>query len=377
MGPRDDVGAAPRTLARRPAGPGAAVPLLVGSLLLLGLPALPQVGLSAGSGPAGALPASEGPVPVPTFPQECPEPVAVEAPGSPLEWRAAPGLEGSARALAGRRGLAAPLPAIGPPEAFLAGSRPTVYLLRDLACLGAHGLARPQPDWVAGVASAEGGFVALRADPARGDLRELGTVFRHELAHLALSAATGDRAPRWLQEGYAQYASGSWNWREAWRIRLALLFRGEDPLRELRLGFPGNAEGARLAYLLSYTAVSELVRMAGEPGLAAFFAELREGATLDGALRRVYGLSLHRFEERWRERTEARYGWLYLLSRASVFWVAVTLLLLWMGWRRRRRDRRRMEALREAERREAARGEERKPWADGGWTPGRPPRGMP
>lgn len=305
---------------------------------------------------------------------ECPEPVAVEAPGSPLEWRAAPGLERAARGLAARSELLAPLPGIGPPETLLR-ARPTVYLLRDLGCLEAHGLAAPRPDWVAGVASARGEFIALRVDPGRGDLRELGTVFRHELAHLALSAATGDRAPRWLHEGYAQFASGSWNWREAWRVRFALASRGEDPLEELAVGFPGDAEGARLAYLLSYTAVAELASLAGESGLAALFAELGEGATMDGALRRVYGLTLDRFEERWRDRVKGRYGWLYLISRASVFWVAVTLLLLWLGWRRRRRNRRRLEALREAERREAARGEEDRPWERGGWTPGRPPRG--
>lgn len=306
----------------------------------------------------------------------CPEPVAVGAPGSPVAWRAPPELERVARALAENRKLLAPLPGIGEPGAVLEG-RPTVWVVEDLGCLEAYGLGGVRPDWVAGVASSSGGFIALRASRERGDLSALPAVFRHELAHLALAAAAGGRAPRWLQEGYAQYAAGSWDWREAWRLRFALLLRGGDILEGLSLGFPRDAEGARLAYLLSYTAVHELVSMAGSDGLAAFFGALRQGDGVDGALRRVYGLTLDQFEERWRGRVETRYGWLYVVSRASVFWLAVTLLLLWMGWRRRRRDRRRMEALREAERREAERGEEPRPWEEAGWTPGRPPGGPP
>ncbi len=310
-------------------------------------------------------------------PDPCPEPVPVDVEGSPLIWRAEPDLRPIARALAENRALLAPLPGIGDPAAALAGAfqRPTVWILGDLGCVEAHGLAPAQPDWVAGLASGRGGYIALRAERGGGGPGSLATVFRHELAHLGLYAATDGRAPRWLQEGYAQYASGSWNWEEAWRLRVALLFRGEDALRELALGFPRDAEGARLAYLLSYTAVHELAAMGGERGLAAFFGAYREGGGTDAALRRVYGLTLGRFEERWRERVEARYGWLYVVSRASVFWVAVTLLLLWMGWRRRRRDRRRLEGLREAERREEGRGEEG-PWEEGGWDPRRPPRGM-
>lgn len=309
--------------------------------------------------------------------RSCPTPVSLEAPGNPLAWRAEPDLAPIARALAENRALLAPLPGIGDPGPVLAEAygRPTVWVLGDLACIEAHGLAPAQPDWVAGLASGRAGYMALRAE-AEG-VGSLPTVFRHELAHLALHAATDGRASRWLQEGYAQYASGSWNWQQAWRIRFTLLVRGGDVLEGLTLGFPRDAEGARLAYLLSYTAVHELANLGGERGLATFFRALREGATTDEALREVFGLTLAGFEERWRERVETRYGWLYLISRASVFWVAVTLLLIWMGWRRRRRDRRRMEELREAERREASRGEERGPWEAGGWEPGRPPRGPP
>jgi len=44
-----------------------------------------------------------------------------------------------------------------------------------------------------------------------------------------------------------------------------------------------------------------------------------------------------------------RYGWLYLLSRAGLFWLGVTALVLFVALRRSRRDRRRLDALRASE----------------------------
>ena len=72
----------------------------------------------------------------------------------------------------------------------------------------------------------------------------------------------------------------------------------------------------------------------------------------DEALRRVYGLTESQFETRWKRTVTQRFGVLYVISRATVFWVAVTFLVLWLGWRRRRRDRAKMARLKEAERRE-------------------------
>lgn len=285
----------------------------------------------------------------------CPTPVAVQADDPLLRWRAEPGLEGIARALAAQEGARRPMPAVGPLEDALPSGPepPTVWLLRDLVCLAAHGITDVRADWVAGVASHDGNFIALRADGSRGDLEGLPAVFRHELAHLALEEATGGNAPRWLHEGYAQYAAGSWDWQQAWRLRFVFLTGGGDELRELSLGFPGDATGARTAYLLSYTAVQELAGLSGPRGLQVVFTRLREGATMDEAVRRTFGITLDQFEERWRKRVGERYGILFMLSRATAFWVAVTVALLLLGWWRRRRDRKKLERMREEERREA------------------------
>lgn len=292
--------------------------------------------------------------PSPAAAQEPGEPAlgdAVRVEGAPLPVRAEPGLEELARSLAADRAAWAPLPGIGGPAAWF-DEPPTVWIVRDLGRVPGPG---PEP-WAAGFADAGRGLLAVRAGHgAAGGLAGLRRTFRHELAHLALARATGGRAPRWLHEGYAQLVSGSWDAGQAWKLRWTL-FRSDGSLLErMSLRFPEDEQGARIAYMLSYTAVNELTRRGGARALGTFFERLREGATLDAAMRDVYGMTAGQFEERWRETVRGRYGWLYVLSRASVFWLVLTVALLVLGWRRWRHDRERWESLRRKEAAEARR----------------------
>ncbi|MDP2479868.1 MAG: peptidase MA family metallohydrolase [Candidatus Palauibacterales bacterium] len=275
-----------------------------------------------------------------------PRPCAGQGTGS-LAVRAGPGLERVARALARDSSVLAPMPGIGAPLAVLTDTA-TLWVVRDFGRVpGAPGA---EPDWVAGLALPDRHVLAVRASGAgAGRLSSLRSTARHELAHLALDAVTDGRAPRWLQEGYAQLAAGDWDWGQAWRLRLAILRQGTDALSDLDAHLRGSEDEARLAYLLSYTAVHRLADLGGPAALQALFIRLRSGDSMDGALRSVYGVTESQFVRRWEAGVRDRYGWLFLLSRASLFWIAIALLLLLVGWRRRRYDRRRMERLRREE----------------------------
>lgn len=283
---------------------------------------------------------------------------AVRVEGAPLPIRAEPGLEELARSLASDRAAWAPLPGIGDPATWFR-EPPTVWVVSDLSRVPGPGT---EP-WAAGFADASRNLIAIRAGHgAAGGLQGLRRTFRHELAHLALERATGGRATRWLHEGYAQIVSGSWDAGQAWRLRWAL-FRSEGSvLEQLSLSFPEDEQQAQIAYLLSYTAVNELARRGGSRALESFFRRLSEGATLDQAMRNTYGMTSAQFEERWRKTVQGRYGWLYALSRASVFWLLLTVAMLLLGWRRWRHERERWEELRRKEAAEASRG----PWT-GRW----------
>jgi len=271
-----------------------------------------------------------------------------QTPGVGFRIRAEPGLEEIASRSVRDPGALSDFPGIGSPEVWI---RDTVELIlvRDLSSLNEAGFGPPE-QWVAGLADPAGLRIALRAGTELETLATMRTVFRHEFAHLLVHSATGGRAPRWLHEGYAQFASGAWGWDDAWRIQIALFRTGSGSLRDVDLRFRGNQEDVRLAYLLAYTIVQELHSSGGDAGLAALFATLRNGDSVDAGLRQVYGLTQEQFERRWRATVMDRYGWLYLLSRAALFWFLITGVVLTVGLRRMRRDRRRLEEMREQER---------------------------
>jgi hypothetical protein len=268
-----------------------------------------------------------------------------------VRWLSDPGLEGVAATLAEDEWIFSAFPGIGEIGAVLTDTV-TIRLVDEFRPSEDFPVAEPEP-WVAGTAVPDLNLISLRGSSGQGGLMPLRQVLRHELAHLALSAATAGNSPRWLQEGYAQFAAGAWGTGEAWRLQLAFM-HGDASLHALALRFPRQQQAATLAYLLSYTAVVELHGLSGDAGLRAMFDRLAGGDDFDASLRTVYGLTETQFEEKWRREVAGRYGWLYVLSRASLFWVALTLALLVFGWRRRRYNRMRWEALRRAEAAEAA-----------------------
>ncbi|MFW5947296.1 MAG: peptidase MA family metallohydrolase [Gemmatimonadota bacterium] len=207
------------------------------------------------------------------------------------------------------------------------------------------------PEWGAGVADPVAGRIVLPTyDWERTPPRGVYTTLRHELAHVALQRYLGRaRTPRWFTEGYAQWAAGEWRWESAWRLRLAFLGRTAPPLDSLTLRWPVGEADARVAYLLSASAVVYLVDRSGERGLRIFLERWRELQDFDTALRRTYGVTLGQFEEDWRAYVKRSYGWTVLLGQSLVFWLVAALLLVVLYVIRRRRDRARLEQLRATE----------------------------
>ncbi len=265
-------------------------------------------------------------------------------PGLPaIVARAAPGLEDLAASTAADPAVWGPMPGLPPATELLAFDTVVVWYTSDLAELDSLGLGRAEP-WVAGVAAPADRIIALRIDGPQRNLPGLRAVYRHEAAHVMLHAATGGNVPRWFQEGYAQAASGTWNWNDGWRLQFLLVRRGQSMLAGLDTGFRVGFDPPT-AYLLSYTAVATLYELAGDPGFASLFAELRSGVSFEQALRSVYGLTGRDFEQRWRRQVLDRYGWLYLFSRTGLIWLAVATLVLAVGISRVRRDRARLEQM--------------------------------
>lgn len=207
------------------------------------------------------------------------------------------------------------------------------------------------PEWRAGVAIPDLNMLVMptgegvRVVDGEG-LRTL----RHEWAHLGLHGYLGDlRAPRWFDEGYAQWASGGFDAAEAWRLRVLIAFGRAPAMDSLDLRWPTGRDEALSAYLLSASALNYLLEPGGERGLELFFERWRRDRSFDSAFLETFGVTSGQFEEDWRRHVRQRYGWLFVVSRSSVFWSLLALVLLFMVRVRARHNRERLARLRAGE----------------------------
>ena len=205
------------------------------------------------------------------------------------------------------------------------------------------------PEWGAAIAFPESRRIVVHGRDAGGRMGDPFLVLRHELAHLALHEGLGDIPPRWFDEGYASFAAGEWGREEALATSVALVFRRLPRLDSLDAYFEGGSERANEGYALAHRAVDELASLDERRGLSLFFDYWRQSRSIDLAVRQAYGLTLDDFERRWQERTRRRYGGIALTADFALLGIigGATLFPLWLA--RRRRDRQRLAALRDAD----------------------------
>jgi hypothetical protein len=243
---------------------------------------------------------------------------------------------------------APPLPAL--PQDILAPASVDVYLAPDAERWDSL-TGGAVPEWGAGVADPFAGVIVLPTyDWVRTPPHTIYQTLRHELAHVALQRYIGAaRSPRWFTEGYAQWAAGQWDWDSPWRLRLALAGQRAPPLDSITLDWPAATADARIAYLLSASAVAYLVDQSGEHGLIIFLQRWRDMQDFEAAFRATYGRTMGQFESDWRRHVKRTYGWGVLLGHSMFFWLIAAFFLLVLFAIRRRRDRERMETLRNTE----------------------------
>jgi peptidase MA superfamily protein len=205
------------------------------------------------------------------------------------------------------------------------------------------------PEWGSAVAFPDSRRIVLQGRRAGSDAGDPLNVLRHELAHLALHERLGNMPRRWFDEGYASYAAREWGREEVLATNLALAVRGMPTLDELEGSFEGGASAAQSAYALAYRAVAELAQIDRERGLSLFLEYWRTTGSFEKALRQAYGMTSADFEKRWRDRTRSQYGLLALASNLTVVGLMLLFVMTPLYVARIRRNRRRLERMREAE----------------------------
>jgi len=263
---------------------------------------------------------------------------------------AEPGLERTARELAD--GADATLARIARDLPDLPAPREVeIHLVREARELPAVAPAgRGAPPYAIGVAYPDLGIISIAMHRDATVLDPLQTL-RHELAHVALGAALGDRAPRWLHEGFAYQHSAEWSPDRVETLAGMAWLDGIIPLEQLEIAFPDQESPANRAYAESYDFVGFLSRRgrwedSSDDGDRApfrrFLSEIGHGADLDTAAVRAYGRPLHWLFEEWREDLSSRYRLAPLGLLGLIAWIACALLVVFAWWRRRRVNRKRV-----------------------------------
>ncbi|HET9622724.1 MAG TPA: hypothetical protein VFP84_15230, partial [Kofleriaceae bacterium] len=266
--------------------------------------------------------------------------------------RAEPGLEKVARQLAasGEQALAeisADLADLTTPKAI------EVQLIRNASDLAAVAPAgRGAPAWAIGVAYPDLGIISV-AIRRGAELADPQATLRHELAHIALGAALGDRAPHWLHEGFAYQHSRDWSLERAETLAGMAWMRGVIDLAELDRAFPAGELPAHRAYAESYDFVGFLAARgrwddqsdAGDRWpFRRFLRALGQGSELDAAAKTAFGKPIRALFEEWKSDLGNRYMLAPIGLLGFVLWVLCALLLALAWWRRRRQNQRRMAA---------------------------------
>jgi hypothetical protein len=192
-----------------------------------------------------------------------------------------------------------------------------IVVVRDLLSLSAMtGLPYASAQNTGTVAVAKWGRVTLlspRASPHGYPWRD---TLAHELAHLAVTRATRDRAPLWLQEGIAKREEVRWrdpgpfDWRPPPESVVERAIERGVAFRLDKLGpsiaMLPSADAATTAFAEVTSFVHFFVDTAGDRALPRLLRALKEGSSPDAALSAVSGADLKAWDSRWRAYVAAR-----------------------------------------------------------------------
>ncbi len=195
------------------------------------------------------------------------------------------------------------------------------------------------PKYASGVAYSELGLVLLTSvSRYPGEDLDLGEVFRHELAHIALHDAVGrDNVPRWFNEGFAIHASGEAQTARMQSLWTATVSGNLLPFARLTRSFPNDASTASVAYAQAADLVRFLLRNGQEHRFEALIHRLGRGQEFNAALADAYQTDMYSLEKTWREDVARRYTFWPILFGGSLIWVFAFGLMIGGYVKRKRR----------------------------------------
>jgi hypothetical protein len=165
-------------------------------------------------------------------------------------------------------------------------------------------MGRGTRPWVGGIAASRFNLIVLYASEFDWGRITLPATIAHELTHIAIEHAVGERPrniPSWLHEGVATVVEGSVAERFSYEDIVDAAFAADRliSLRGLTGSFPVQSVGALLAYAQSNSFVEFIIDRWGESAITRVLDAYREGASHDNALRQAVGMDLDALETEW------------------------------------------------------------------------------
>jgi hypothetical protein len=193
------------------------------------------------------------------------------------------------------------------------------------------------PDWGAGLAILEQAKIVIKSPKYMQVGRSFGELIGHELAHIMLHRAVGERwLPRWMHEGFAMYISGEWHLgqdiivaRASWTGHL-LHLEALETLSSFR-GIP-----AQLAYSESYLAMAHFMKQADLFRLADLLQLYRQSGDFYSSWKNVVGVNYTAWISDWYNTTSRQYHFFIFLLDNEMFWIILALIfILLFIWKKR------------------------------------------
>ena len=203
------------------------------------------------------------------------------------------------------------------------------------------------PTWADGTAWPNDGLIFLRSPRLRpGPATPLSTVFDHELVHVLMGQAFGDRpVPTWLQEGVAKVMAREVNEHMTDALAGAMLTGRLLSLEEITSGFPSEPGRAQLAYAQSTDLVAFIRNHWGKEALQVVIQRMAQGEDVDTALRAATGLGPTALDAAWRGRLLASPLWLKALAQPGLWLGAGSLFFVVAGLFRLRRTHKKFDQM--------------------------------
>jgi hypothetical protein len=180
--------------------------------------------------------------------------------------------------------------------------------------------------------------------PEPAYIPDLKRVLAHEAAHVYIHALVPSApVPLWLSEGLATSVQHSVAPDPDAQVLLERAAREDELILLLNLcaTFDGDAARARLAYAQSASVIDLIQDRYGRRRLRQLFEAYGDGATCEGGVYRVLGVSLEGLEAQWRSGLVPQSRWASFWERNGAYLVLIGILalpilfVLLSRWRRR------------------------------------------